>query len=164
MIGGTTLPDVVKRDLIVETYWEPRLVSPVCVVWLRVLFPNVRYLSRCPLNPGTWCRHVLSVRPSKKMIRGVMSSSLVTTPNTKMWIGCLVFITIGTSCRDREANVYSVSSASDPGRMFSHLRKNKESSVGGDDWICRRALQRSRSSCLSWPVTNISPFPSYDKY
>ena len=44
--------------------------------------------------------------------------------------------------------------------MFSGLRKNKVCSVGGDAWICWKALQRGLSSCPLWPLIKIFHFSS----
>ena len=44
---------------------------------------------------------VLSRRPCGRLNGGITSPSLVTTPNTMKWTGCLVFITISKSCGDR---------------------------------------------------------------
>ena len=44
---------------------------------------------------------VFSLNPCGKMNGSIMLPLLVTTPNTMMWIGCLVLITISTSCGNR---------------------------------------------------------------
>ena len=59
-----------------------------------------------------------------------------------------------------QVNTCSMSSASDPSRNFSHLRKTKACSVGGDAWVCSKALQHSLSFCPTWPMIKIGPFSS----
>ena len=58
-----------------------------------------------------------------------MSPLVVTTPNTMMWTGCLVLITLVHFVGTKQLNGCSVNSLSDLGRNFS-LRKTKACSVG----------------------------------
>ena len=126
---GVRLPDV-KDDVVTEIFFHPTLGSPAHVVGCRVLLLDIGSFISHPLNPGQHYLHQalyvdLHVE-SEAMWEdgGITSPSLVNSPNTMMCIGGLVFITICTSC--------GVNSSSDPGRNFSHLRKDKACLVGWD--------------------------------
>ena len=67
--------------------------------------------------------NVLSLKPSEK-INGDRTS-LVSIPNDMTPTGLVIYITIGASC-------CSLSSPSDHGRNYSHLRQTKACSVKGD--------------------------------
>ena len=49
--------------------------------------------------------YLFSLRPCGKMNESIMSSSFVTTPNTMMWTGCLIFINMNMNLfSDRHTN------------------------------------------------------------
>ena len=134
------------------------LGKPAHVVGCRVSLLDIGSFISHPLNPGQHYLHQalyvdLHVE-SEAMWEdgGITSPSLVNSPNTMMCIGGLVFITICTSWGDN--------SSSDPGRNFSHLRKDKACLVGWDAWVCSKALHCSLLSCPSWPVIKIDLFSS----
>ena len=62
-IWGVVQPDV-RDDVVVEIFWQPSLVSPTHMAWCRVLLPDVRSSSGCPLNSGMhYFLQALSVWP-----------------------------------------------------------------------------------------------------
>ena len=111
-------------------FWLPRLISHACVVWCRVLVSRFRVFQQ----PLSWFRAVLPpldtpliLRPYGKMNGIIMSPSLASTRNTMIWPGCLVFIYISTSCRNRT----SVSLPSDPDRNVLIWEKSKHVHLKG---------------------------------
>ena len=90
-----------RGEITAEIFLQPKLSCPVCVVWYRVLLSDVRSSSSHPLNPEQCYLFqsfdidlMLSLRPCGKMNESINSPSLVTTLNTMIWIGCLIFINI----------------------------------------------------------------------
>ena len=55
----------------------------------------------------------------------------------RIWFSSISIYLVGTE----QATGYCLSSPSDTGRNFSHLIKSKAFSVGGDAWVCWKALQ-----------------------
>ena len=100
----------------------------------------------------------MSLRQCGKMNQRITLSSPVTTLNTIMWTGCLFSSLSVHLVRTQQANGCFVTFPSDPGRNFCHLRKNKVYSVGGNAWVCSKALQPGLFSCASWPVMKIGLF------
>ena len=105
VIWGVKRLDV-RADVIAEIFRRTTLSSPACVAWRRVLFPAVRSFSSYLLDHSS--RHSmeafrLSLKPCGKMNGSITSPSLVAAPNTMIWIRCLPFVSINTSCGDRES-------------------------------------------------------------
>ena len=111
------------------------LDSLSCVAWCRVLLLDIGSSSSHYLLQGL---DVLNLKPCGKMNGGRMSLSLVINPNTIMWT--LYFVIIIIVRREQPNGCYSLSSPFDPGRYFSHLRKNKACSIEGDAWVGSKTL------------------------
>ena len=90
----------VRSDVDAEIFKQPTLVSPVCVAWCRVLLLDIGSSSSYLHKPGHYYLlhlievSVLSLGPCRKMNGSLTSPSLVTTLNTMIRIGCLIFIKI----------------------------------------------------------------------
>ena len=102
---------------------------------------------------------MLSLRPRGKMNGNTASPLLVTTPNTMMWTGCLVFIHIHTSHGDGYSQWLFY------GRNFSLLTQTKVYSVGGGGLSLLKSFA-AKSFLLSFMACNeIWPFViMYEKY
>ena len=97
------------------------------------------------------------------MNRSITSLLLLTTLNTTMWTGCLVFILVHL-VETEEDNSCFLSSLSDPGRKFSHLRKVKYVWLQGMLELVLKALQHSFSSSFIACDKNWLFLILYDKY
>ena len=67
-----------------------------------------------------------------------------------------------TNCHECWASALSFLLLSD--RNFTHLRKNKVCSIGGNAWICSKILLHNFSSFPSWPVIKIGPYSHIPGY
>ena len=90
---------IMEPDVVAEISSHPTLGSLACVAWCRVLVPAATLII---YNCTTSSRHLMQssfliVRPCEKMNRCITLPPLVTTRNTMIWTGFLVFINMNLS-------------------------------------------------------------------